>query len=65
MLAICRNRDTKVIARHDSTEAISWWGSEIATPRLLGARNDKKGRAQNDKRQSSRNDRQRRHQVLA
>jgi hypothetical protein len=24
----------EVIARHDSAEAISWWGSEIATSRL-------------------------------
>ncbi len=49
MLVICRNRDTKVIARlTKSAEAISLRGSEIATPRLLGARNDKKGETRND-----------------
>jgi len=50
MPVICRNRDMKVIARHDSTEAILWWGSEIAMPRVLGARNDKKGKARDDTR---------------
>jgi len=29
-----------VIARHNSAEAISWWGMGIATPRQVGARND-------------------------
>jgi hypothetical protein len=42
-----------VIARHDSVEAISV-GQRIATPRQVGARNDKKdlryGGAQNDSR---------------
>jgi len=44
MLVICRNVDTKFIARRDSAEAISSGGSEIATPRQVGARNDKKGK---------------------
>jgi len=36
MLAICRNRDTKVIAQHDSTEAISSRAVRLPRPDFSG-----------------------------